>query len=105
MAASTIDAQFESLEDLSEQTEIEARLAELKAGASPAALGTGTAGAVGTGSSATAGAPAPGTAGGPGQRSETDAEYTSVPWTGGDAAAETDSSAAPASGTGADDHR
>lgn len=33
IAASSIDAQFESLEDLGELTEVEARLAELKAGA------------------------------------------------------------------------
>ncbi len=33
LAASSIDAQFESLEDLGELTEVEARLAELKAGA------------------------------------------------------------------------
>jgi phage shock protein A len=32
LAASSLDAQFESLEDLGEQTEIEARLAALKAG-------------------------------------------------------------------------
>jgi len=36
IAASSLDAQFESLEDLGELTEVEARLAELKAGA-PAA--------------------------------------------------------------------
>ncbi|MFE6734091.1 PspA/IM30 family protein [Microbacterium sp. NPDC057650] len=35
IAASTLDAQFESLEDLGELTEVEARLAELKAGGSP----------------------------------------------------------------------
>ncbi|GAA1172790.1 PspA/IM30 family protein [Nesterenkonia xinjiangensis] len=49
LTASSLDAQFESLEDLGEQTEIEARLAALKGGASaPAALGTG-AGESGTG--------------------------------------------------------
>jgi phage shock protein A len=32
LAASSLDAQFESLEDLGEQAEIEARLAELKSG-------------------------------------------------------------------------
>ncbi len=37
IAASSIDAQFESLEDLGELTEVEARLAELKAGAKPQA--------------------------------------------------------------------
>ncbi|MFC8304438.1 PspA/IM30 family protein [Specibacter sp. NPDC057265] len=36
LAASSLDAQFNSLEDLGEQTEIEARLAALKAGHSPA---------------------------------------------------------------------
>jgi phage shock protein A len=41
LAASSLDAQFESLEDLGEQTEIEARLAALKSGGSPAAIGTG----------------------------------------------------------------
>ncbi|MFC4140220.1 MULTISPECIES: PspA/IM30 family protein [unclassified Microbacterium] len=35
IAASTLDAQFESLEDLGELTEVEARLAELKAGGAP----------------------------------------------------------------------
>ncbi|MDO7881485.1 PspA/IM30 family protein [Salinibacterium soli] len=38
LAASTLDAQFESLEDLDKQTEIEARLAALKAGGSPQAI-------------------------------------------------------------------
>jgi phage shock protein A len=33
LAASSLDAQFEGLEDLDEQTEIEARLAALKLGA------------------------------------------------------------------------
>lgn len=37
LASSSLDAQFESLEDLGEQTEIEARLAALKAGASSSA--------------------------------------------------------------------
>jgi phage shock protein A len=41
LAASSLDAQFESLEDLGEQSEIEARLAALKAGQSPAALDSG----------------------------------------------------------------
>ena len=36
LAASTLDAQFEALEDVSTQTEIEARLAALKAGGGPA---------------------------------------------------------------------
>ncbi|ALE92717.1 hypothetical protein AOC05_11070 [Arthrobacter alpinus] len=36
LAASSLDSQFNSLEDLGEQTEIEARLAALKAGGSPA---------------------------------------------------------------------
>jgi len=41
LAASSLDSQFESLEDVGEQIEIEARLAELKAGASPSpALGS-----------------------------------------------------------------
>lgn len=38
IAASSLDAQFESLEDLGELTEVEARLAELKAGKPQAAL-------------------------------------------------------------------
>lgn len=38
LASSSLDAQFNSLEDLGEQTEVEARLAALKAGASPAAI-------------------------------------------------------------------
>ncbi|MDR5712480.1 PspA/IM30 family protein [Nesterenkonia flava] len=43
LAASSLDAQFESLEDLGEQAEIEARLAALKSGSSsPAAIGTGS---------------------------------------------------------------
>jgi phage shock protein A len=41
LAASSLDAQFNSLEDLGEQTEIEARLAALKSGGSPAAIGAG----------------------------------------------------------------
>ncbi|NUT69982.1 PspA/IM30 family protein [Pseudarthrobacter sp. C4D7] len=39
LAASSLDAQFNQLEDLGEQTEIEARLAALKAGNSKPALG------------------------------------------------------------------
>lgn len=35
LAASSLDAQFESLDDLGELTEVEARLAELKAGGAP----------------------------------------------------------------------
>lgn len=44
LAASSLDAQFNSLEDLGEQTEIEARLAALKAGgsAAPAAINAGS---------------------------------------------------------------
>ncbi|MBG6182123.1 phage shock protein A [Arthrobacter sp. CAN_A214] len=45
LASSSLDAQFESLEDLGEQTEIEARLAALKSGgasSSPSALEQGT---------------------------------------------------------------
>lgn len=38
LASSSLDAQFNSLEDLGEQTEVEARLAALKAGSSPAAI-------------------------------------------------------------------
>jgi phage shock protein A len=38
LAASTLDAQFETLEDLDKQVEIEARLAALKAGGSPQAI-------------------------------------------------------------------
>ncbi len=37
LAASSLDAQFNSLEDLGEQTEVEARLAALKSGGAPAA--------------------------------------------------------------------
>lgn len=37
LAASSLDAQFESLEDLGELTEVEARLAELKTGVAPRA--------------------------------------------------------------------
>ncbi|WP_372697939.1 PspA/IM30 family protein [Arthrobacter sp. JSM 101049] len=45
LAASSLDAQFESLEDLGEQTEVEARLAALKAGSGQnAALGSATSG-------------------------------------------------------------
>jgi phage shock protein A len=36
LAASSLDAQFESLEDLDKEAEVEARLAELKAGGSTA---------------------------------------------------------------------
>jgi len=41
LAASSLDAQFNSLEDLGEQTEIEARLAALKSGNRTQALGAG----------------------------------------------------------------
>jgi translation initiation factor IF-3 len=41
LAASSLDAQFNSLEDLGEQTEIEARLAALKSGGAAAAIGAG----------------------------------------------------------------
>lgn len=42
LASSSLDAQFESLEDLGEQAEIDARLAALKGGAGePAAIGAG----------------------------------------------------------------
>lgn len=41
LAASSLDAQFNQLEDLGEQTEIEARLAALKSGGSKAAIGAG----------------------------------------------------------------
>ena len=41
LAASSLDAQFNSLEDLGEQTEIEARLAALKSGGATPALGAG----------------------------------------------------------------
>ena len=45
LAASSLDAQFESLEDVGELTEVEARLAALKAGGSTqGALGVGAAG-------------------------------------------------------------
>ncbi|TKV29668.1 PspA/IM30 family protein [Arthrobacter sp. NamB2] len=43
LASSSLDAQFESLEDLGEQTEIEARLAALKSGSgTQSAIGQGT---------------------------------------------------------------
>ncbi|WP_026555538.1 PspA/IM30 family protein [Arthrobacter sp. 35W] len=51
LAASSLDAQFNSLEDLGEQTEVEARLAALKAGSTPAPA------AISTGPSAGAGTP------------------------------------------------
>ena len=38
LAASSLDAQFEGLDDLGEQAEVDARLAALKAGGSPAAI-------------------------------------------------------------------
>ena len=41
LSASSLDSQFNSLEDLGEQTEIEARLAALKSGGGPAAIGAG----------------------------------------------------------------
>ena len=41
LAASSLDAQFESLEDLGEQAEIEARLAELKSGGGQKAVTSG----------------------------------------------------------------
>jgi phage shock protein A len=42
LAASSLDSQFESLEDLGRQAEIEARLAELKAGSRGGAAVTGS---------------------------------------------------------------
>ena len=42
LAASSLDAQFESLEDLGELTEVEARLAALKSGGSPRAVESGS---------------------------------------------------------------
>ena len=56
LAASSLDAQFESLDDLSEQAEVEARLAALKAGSgggSAAVSGTPEAPALGAGGSKT----------------------------------------------------
>jgi phage shock protein A len=41
LASSSLDTQFESLEDLGEQTEIEARLAALKSGSSSASIESG----------------------------------------------------------------
>lgn len=41
IAASTLDSQFESLEELDKATEVEARLVELKAGKSPQAITSG----------------------------------------------------------------
>jgi phage shock protein A len=57
LAASSLDAQFENLDDLGEQAEIEARLAELKAGSgsgSTAVSGGTEAPALGTGSGSAA---------------------------------------------------
>ena len=48
LAASSLDAQFNSLEDLGEQTEIEARLAALKSGGRTQALGAGNGSAAGS---------------------------------------------------------
>jgi phage shock protein A len=48
LAASSLDAQFNTLEDLGEQTEIEARLAALKSGGAPAAIGAGEGGSAGS---------------------------------------------------------
>ena len=56
LASSSLDAQFESLEDLGEQTEIEARLAALKSGA-------GAQGAIAQGDSSTTAAATPSTTG------------------------------------------
>ncbi|WP_150308402.1 PspA/IM30 family protein [Planctomonas psychrotolerans] len=42
LAASSLDAQFESLEDLGELTEVEARLAALKSGGQPSAIESGS---------------------------------------------------------------
>ncbi len=41
IAASTLDAQFETLDDLDKQVEVDARLAELKAGKAPQAITSG----------------------------------------------------------------
>ncbi|MEO5921347.1 MAG: PspA/IM30 family protein [Pseudolysinimonas sp.] len=41
IAASTLDSQFESLEELDKATEVDARLAELKSGSSPQAITSG----------------------------------------------------------------
>jgi phage shock protein A len=41
IAASTLDSQFETLEELDKATEVDARLAELKAGSSPQAITSG----------------------------------------------------------------
>jgi len=43
LAASSLDSQFEELEDLGEELEVEARLAALKQGKNPGALGEGAA--------------------------------------------------------------
>jgi phage shock protein A len=51
LAASSLDAQFNQLEDLGEQTEIEARLAALKSGGTPRPA-LGTSGSAGSGSAA-----------------------------------------------------
>jgi phage shock protein A len=116
LAASSIDAQFESLEDVGEQTEIEARLAALKAGTSPAALGTSS-----SGGASAVGSPTPGTMGAGDQPAEADVDYATEGMggnrgtgdtrgsqpagsgTGESNSADTDSSSASASGTGADD--
>jgi phage shock protein A len=44
LASSSLDAQFESLEDLGEQAEIDARLAALKSGSAQSAIGQGDGG-------------------------------------------------------------
>lgn len=49
LQSSSLDAQFESLEDVGEQAEVEARLAALKSGGSPAAIGGGTQAAIAEG--------------------------------------------------------
>ncbi len=56
LASSSLDAQFESLEDLGEQTEIEARLAALKSGTGPrSAIGQGAGSATGAETPSTTG--------------------------------------------------
>lgn len=56
LASSSLDAQFESLEDLGEQTEIEARLAALKSGSgAQTAIGQGAGGNAATGAPSTTG--------------------------------------------------
>ncbi|HEY8295153.1 MAG TPA: PspA/IM30 family protein [Micrococcaceae bacterium] len=59
LASSSLDSQFESLEDLGEQTEIEARLAALKHGGTPVPAAIGSGAAAGSGQAVQSGAAEP----------------------------------------------